>query len=261
MNRVPFHKSERWRLRRVLAAGMATALVVALNGAEAKEFRYSSGPRAPDDTVLTEPEVEIEPIVRSRGPRVPATNLQILTVVANTAFDRALRSAPIAREAHVLVAPGGDHPLDFVVEHAVLLHLSKRGASSTVRRTRIPDDSLAAYANPGDPVLEYTVGSARVTYLRLVGWLPGRVKIERQALVEGKLTLRDPKTREVMWVGDASYALLDRFPRGQLSLVEDPRYQDLQSPAPRRNVDKVFEPIVVVAVVVGLVALFFESRP
>jgi len=261
MTRFPLESIRPAGLVRLLLP-LVVLLAVAAIGAEAKEFRYSSGPKAPDDTVLTEPEVELEPIVRSRGPRVPATNLQLLTVVANTAFDRALRSAPLSRDAHVLVAPVGDHPLNFVVEHAVLRHLSSRGAVTTVRRSGIPDDSLAAVAmEAGDPILEYEVGSARVTYLRLVGWLPGRVKIERQGLVEGKLTLRNPHTGAVLWVGDASYALLDRFPRGDLSLVEDPRYQELQGPAPRRNVDKVFEPIIVVAVVVGLVALFFESRP
>ena len=97
--------------------------------------------------------------------------------------------------------------------------------------------------------------------MRLRGWLPGRVKIERQALVEGGLTLRDPHTGRVLWVGDAKYSLLDAFPRGQLPLVEDERFSDLKSPVPQRNADKAFEPVVVVAVVAGLVALFFQNRP
>ena len=100
-----------------------------------------------------------------------------------------------------------------------------------------------------------------VTYLRLVGWLPGRVKIERQALIEGALTLRDPRSSLVLWTGQANYNLVDAFPKGQLPLVEDPRFTDLKTVAPTRNVEKVFEPIIVVAVVSGLVALFFQNRP
>jgi hypothetical protein len=100
-----------------------------------------------------------------------------------------------------------------------------------------------------------------VTYLRLVGWLPGRVKIERQALIEGALTLRDPRSSLVLWTGQANYNLVDAFPKGQLSLVEDPRFTDLKTVAPTRNVEKVFEPVIVVAVVAGLVALFFQNRP
>jgi hypothetical protein len=247
---------------RAAAACAALAALLAAGAADAKKFRYTSGPKPGADTALVEPEVEIEPIVRSRGPRVPATNLQMVTLVANTAYDRALRSAPLAPQSHVTVAPAGGHPLDFVIEHAILRHLSQRGISATVRRSPIHDDSMrVASADPLEPVLEYQLASARITYLRLVGWLPGRVQIERQALVEGKLTLRDPNTSDVKWVGDASYALLDMFPRNQLSLVEDGRYEDLKGVTPRRSVDKVFEPVIVVAVVIGLVALFFESRP
>lgn len=249
------------RVRR-LAPFALCGLLLWAGAAEAKKFKYAQGPKAPVDTVLSEPQVEIEPIVRPRGPRVPATNLQIVTLVANQAFERALRPAPFEAGAHVVVAPAESHPLNFVVEHAILRDLSNRHVTATVRRGIIPDDSLLAHtANPGEPLLEYQLASARVTYLRLVGWLPGRVKIERQALVEGKLTLRDPKTSDVIWVGDASYSLVDAFPRGQLSLVEDARYADLKNPPPTRNVDKVFEPVLVVAVVIGLVALFFENRP
>ena len=105
------------------------------------------------------------------------------------------------------------------------------------------------------------LGATRVTYLRLVGWLPGRVRIERQAQVEGQLVMRDPVTRRVLWTGDASYNLLDSFPRGQLSTVEDPRNPELKSPVPERNVDKIAEPVIVIAIVSGLVALFFQNRP
>lgn len=229
---------------------------------EAKKFRYAAGPKAPEDTVHAVAELELEPIVRKRGPKVPATNLQVVGLVANTVFDRALESAPLERGAKVLLAPAGDHPLNFVVEYALLRQLGRRGVITQVRRSVIPDDSLLATAgNPGEPVLEYQLASARVTYLRLRGWLPGRVKIEREALVEGHLTLRDPQSATVLWVGDAKYNLVDAFPRGQLTMVEDPRFVDLKSPAPQRNLDKVFEPVVVVAVVAGLVALFFQNRP
>ena len=146
----------------------------------------------------------------------------------------------------------------------MLRSLSRRGVTATVRRSIIPDDSLVVIAgNPGDPVLEYQLATARVSYLRLVGWLPftGRVKIERQALVEGGVTLRDPATSRMLWMNDASYNLVDRFPRDKLTVVEDTRFTDLTSAPPQRNVGKALEPIVVVAVVGGLVALFFQNRP
>jgi hypothetical protein len=65
----------------------------------------------------------------------------------------------------------------------------------------------------------------------------------------------------VRWVADAGFNLIDRFPRAQASLVEDERFSELKGTLPDRNAEKVFEPVVVVAVVGGLVALFFQNRP
>jgi hypothetical protein len=252
--------------RAVAALAACAALALLLPGwpgdAEAKKFRYAAGPKPPADTTFTVVEEALEPIVRERGPRVPPTNLQVVALVANVAFDKALEGAPIERGDTVRLAPAESHPLNFAIEHAVLRHLSKRGIVTQVRRSILSDDSLATLAaGDADPLLEYQLASARVTYLRLRGWLPGRVKIERQALVEGVLTLRDPRSAQVLWVGDAKYSLLDAFPRGQVRLVEDDRFSDLKSEMPARNIDKVFEPVIVVAVVAGLAALFFQNRP
>ena len=247
--------------RAARALAVAGFLALAAVPAHAKKFRYSAGPKPPADTLLSVSQLELEP-VRERGPRVPPTNLQLVSLVANQAIERAMADVPLGRGKEVLIAPAESHPLNFVVEHAILRQLSKRGVVALVRRSVVPDSSLVAL-DPADlrPVLDYQLASARVTYLRLRGFLPGRVKLERQALVEGRLTLRDPSTSRVLWTGDASWNLVDTFPRAQLPLVEDERFSDLKGAIPERNLNKVFEPVVVVGVVAGLVALFFENRP
>ena len=249
-------------MRARLAGTLALVAVLAASSASAKKFQYASGPKPAVDTVLSVAETEVEPIVRARGPRVPATNLQLVGLVANTAFERALAKVPVDSSAHVTLVPVSENRYNFVVEHAVLRQLSKRGVTVTVRRQPLPEDSTLVQVTGGtDPLLEYRLSSARVTYLRLVGWLPGRVRIERQALVEGSLTLRDPRTLRVLWTGDASYNLLDSFPRDQLALVEDQTAPELKSATPQRNVDKLVEPVIVLAIVSGLIALFFQNRP
>lgn len=248
-------------MRPCLSLALLGALLCA-GPAHAKKIRYASGPKPAVDTVLSVAEPELEPIVRARGPKVPLTNLQLVSRVANVSFQKALASAPLDSGGLVVLAPAENHPLNFVVEHAILRVLGQRGVTAMVRRSILPDDSLVAVAgNPGDPVLEYQLASARVTYLRLRGYLWGRVKIERQALVEGGVTMRDPATSIVLWSGDATYNLVDAFPRGQLSLVEDERYAELKSEVPTRSAGKALEPVVVVAIVAGLIALFFQSRP
>jgi hypothetical protein len=245
----------------VLAGTVLWLAVVPLT-ANAKKVRYEGGPQPQPDTVLSTADVVVEPIVRSRGPRVPATNLQLTSLVANTAFERALESAPLGAGQSVMVAPAESHPLNFVAEHAVLRALADRQLSIAVRRSMVPDDSLAiVVGNPGGLILDYQLASARITYLRFRGWLPGRVQIERQALVEGRMTLRHPADATILWRGEATYNLVDAFPRSQIPLVEDSRYTDLQGVIPDRTITKVAEPVIVVAVVVGLVALFFANRP
>jgi len=238
------------------------ALLALAPGAEAKKFRYASGPKPPEDSTLSVANAYLEPVVRSRGPRVPYTNLQLTQFVADTAVARALAEAVVDSGTHAVLAPARQHPLNFVLEHSMLKALARRGVDVTVRRDPIADDSLKSlFGRPGDPVVEYTLGSARVTYLRFVGLLPGRVKIERQALITGTITMRDPNTSRVLWTGDMGQNFVDRFARNQVSMVEEERYPDLKSALPERNADKVFEPVLVVAVVGGLVALFFQNRP
>lgn len=244
------------------AAAMLVALVVFAPAAQAKKYRYASGPKPPEDSTLSVADTYLEPVVRSRGPRVPYTNLQLAQFVADTAVARALASAVVDSGTHAVLAPARSHPLNFVLEHAMLKALSRHGVDVTVRRDPIPDDSLRQlFGRPGDPIVEYSIGSAKVTYLRFVGFLPGRVKIERQALVTGSISMRDPNSSRVLWTGDIGQNFVDRFSRSQVALVEEERYPDLKSALPSRNVDKVLEPILVVAVVGGLVALFFQNRP
>jgi hypothetical protein len=247
------------RLRSFRAACLLTLLLAGF--ADAKTFRYSSGPKAPADSMGWVAEADLQPLLSSQHPRVPFTNLQLTGLVADTAFARALRGAPLDAGTRVVLAPVESHPMNPLIERAILRQLARRGITAAVRRSVVPDDSLRTVSAAGEPVLEYDVTTARVTYLRLVGFLPGRVKIERQALVEGGLVLRNPLNSDVMWSSDASFNLVDRFPKGRLSTVEDERFSELKGTPPDRNFEKVLEPIVVVLVVAGLVALFFQNRP
>lgn len=248
---------------RLLPAVIVVAGVLLAPAAHAKKFRYSSGPKPTADTALAVARTELEPLVRERGPVVAPTNLELVTLTANAALERTIASAPLDSGTRVVLAPAESHPLNFVIEHAALRALTERGVATTVRRTIVPDDSLGLLATGGDPVLEYQLATARVTYLRQIGGylLPSRVKVERQAQVAGGLTLRDPASARVLWLADTGYNLLDRFPRDQLQRVEDGRYSDLKAELPERNFGRLVEPVVVAAVVTGLVVLFFQNRP
>ena len=108
-------------------ARLAVLLVLMAGTAEAKKFRYEGGPPVPDDTTYATATTEDEPVVRTRGPKVPPTNFEVISTVSNIAFDRAMRSCPVDSGGRVLLAPAESHPLNFMVEHALLQHLARRG--------------------------------------------------------------------------------------------------------------------------------------
>ena len=90
-----------------MRAGPALAVLALLllgSPAEAKKFQYAKGPQPASDTTFSTAQTDIQPIVRRRGPRVPATNLQVVSLVATTAFDRALLAAPLDSGAHGEIA-------------------------------------------------------------------------------------------------------------------------------------------------------------
>ena len=157
--------------RWMLCAALAIALV-APSPAGAKKYRYASGPQPPADTLGWIAQSDIQPLTSSQHPKVPLTNLQLTALVADTAFARALRTAPLDSGTRVVLAPAQNHPMNPVIERVMLRQLSRRGITSAVRRTVVTDDSLRVASAEGDPVLEYGVTTARVTYLRLVGFLP-----------------------------------------------------------------------------------------
>jgi hypothetical protein len=229
--------------------------------AEAKKFRYPAGPKPQTDSLAIS-EADPQLVVASRRRREAPTNMSMLLLVSTQAAKKGLAPAPLAPGSHVTLAPAGEHAMNFVIEHGLLRELSDRKLVSTVRRAPVGDDSLPLLAgNPGSALLEYQVATARVTYLALRGVLPGRTKVERQATVQATLTLRDPATGAVKWLGEADHNLIDLFPRSQQQLVEDTRYPELQTPVPGRAWQNLVEPTIVVAIVTGLVLLFFENRP
>ena len=134
---------------------VALALGVLATAAEAKKFRYSSGPKPPADSTLSVASPYLEPVVASRGPRVPYTNLQLAGFVADSAVSTALASAPLESGVRIVLAPTRGHDLNFVIEDALLEHLTARGVQVTVRRSPMPDDSVSAsVAILSDPILE-----------------------------------------------------------------------------------------------------------
>lgn len=118
--------------------------------------------------------------------------------------------------------------------------------------------------SPGDhlPLLTFHVEEARIDYPRLYrSGVFGAQQVERRAIGRLSARLQRPESREVYWVGVSDTSLSDVVPRSDLKVLEDATRPETKGTIPVQTWTKIAEPVLVVTLVAGLVALFYTNRP
>ncbi len=114
----------------------------------------------------------------------------------------------------------------------------------------------------GVPLLTYRVAEGRVDYARLFrSGIFGAERIERRATTRVTLKLHAPGDDAVRWSTSADTTIADVVPRAELAALEDRMRPETRPVPPQSNLKKVVEPALVVALIAGLVALFYQNRP
>jgi hypothetical protein len=112
------------------------------------------------------------------------------------------------------------------------------------------------------PVMVFEVEEARVDYPRMYrSGVFGGQHVERRAMARVSARMLRAETRAVYWVGVADTSLSDIVPRSDLKFLEDKTRAETRGTVPTSDWTKIAEPALVVALVVGLVALFYSNRP
>jgi len=88
----------------------------------------------------------------------------------------------------------------------------------------------------------------------------GQKKVERYATANLQAELRDPTGDLVQWTGNGDAARIDEVPKDALPILEGQHYPFTPPTLPPHSAGKIIEPIVVTAVIVGLVFLFVSNR-
>lgn len=124
-----------------------------------------------------------------------------------------------------------------------------------------PSHGLPANA-VGLPLLSYRVAEGRVDYVRsLRSGIFGSERLERRATARVTLKLRSPGDDAVRWSASADTSFGDVVPKADIGALEDRTRPETRPMAPQSNLKKIVEPTLVVALVAGLVALFYQNRP
>jgi hypothetical protein len=144
----------------------------------------------------------------------------------------------------------GTHEGDFLMENALSSVLAAKGFDV---RTR-PDST--------GPLLEFEVVDLGLAYTRTWrhAWL-GERRVEREARARVFARLVDQDEAHILWAEQAEAKVVDEVPESSLGdLEEKGDVEYLQATLPPRRWNKYVEPVVVTAIVVGLIVLFFANQ-
>lgn len=186
------------------------------------------------------------------APAVPVlTNMDLVVGTVEQAVDRALaqlETQAVARDQLLLVAPQGKHAATWLVDHLLAEGLLARGFAVTL-------DSSAAPA--GAPRLSYRILDLGVTG-RASLW-GGQFHRESRASLVLQLS-GSAAGAPLDWQSEVAGHLADRVPKNRLPVLQDTAYDFAKVEVQQQSWGKFVEPVIVSAVLGGLIHLFFSNR-
>jgi hypothetical protein len=186
------------------------------------------------------------------APAAPVlTNMDLVIGTVEQAVDQALaqlETQAVARDQLLLVAPQGKHPATWLIDHLLAEGLLARGFAVTLDSAGVP---------AGAPRLSYRVLDLGVT---------GRAslwggQLHRESRVSLVLQLSgSAQGAPLDWQGEVAGHLADRVPKDRLPVLQDSAYDFAKVEVQRQSWGKFVEPVIVSAVLGGLIHLFFSNR-
>ncbi|MDD4856555.1 MAG: hypothetical protein PHD74_00460 [Candidatus Krumholzibacteria bacterium] len=187
------------------------------------------------------------------------TNFQIIEMVSSdTAKDVIARIGALPQEGIVLLDKAKSAgSVDFVLENSFVREMRDAGLSVAVEA---PKKDEAVGERPMYK-LSYQIVRLSLAYPQTSRklWL-GPLQVRRAAQADVFVQFIDAATGDVLWVKDCHKEYKDTITGSQLKEVEDPQYDFTRPPHSEFKMVRLFEPIVVGGIVVGLVYLFFSNQ-
>ena len=180
------------------------------------------------------------------------TNLDLMTQLGKQVAEEIIgKIDPDIRGVKLEVVPAGNTE-EYLVLDDIFTSLLEGKGIDTVRRSSASTESHYA--------LELKVPVFRLTY----------PKVYRSYLIGGKMVKRDANIRvkaqlisdtgDVVWIGESSAQKADQFSHGDLARIQEGSYAFVKPEMPGSGWGKVVEPVLVSAIIVGMVYLFFSNQ-
>lgn len=181
------------------------------------------------------------------------TNLDLMTGLGNQVVEDIIGkiNPPDVQGIRVRLIPGGTGEEYQLLDHVFTTILEQRGIE-TVHGAQGVGDSLYA--------LDYKVPVFRLSYPKVYrSHLIGGKKVKREANLRVTAKLLS-NTGDVVWIGESVAEASDRFSHGDLPRIQEGSYEFVQPEMPDSGWGKIVEPVLVSAIIVGMVYLFFSNQ-
>ena len=211
-----------------------------------------------------------------------ATNMALLEKTLSSAVESLVKAMPASNlNKPVFVTAAGTHDAGWVVENLMGQRLREEGVSVVVTSPRPPaapavqdtsraDTTAAGVAAateallesvPSQLVLTYRITELGMEYPRVRrSHFVGRKMVERHAYASLSARVVDESTGALLWVGESKGSERDVVPASELTFLEGKGESWQKGNMPSGKLGALIEPLVVAAIVGGLVYLFYSNK-
>ena len=182
----------------------------------------------------------------------PPTNLDMMTKLGTQVVEYIVgKIEPDVKGVRLDIVPAASSEEYQLLDDIFTRLLEERGIDTVHRKQT---DESSAYA------LEFKVPVFRLTYPKVYrSYLIGGKKVKREANIKVNAKLVSD-TGDVVWIGESAAKDADQFSHGELARIQEGSYEFVKPDMPGSGWGKVVEPVLVSAIIVGMVYLFFSNQ-
>ena len=159
--------------------------------------------------------------------------------------------------------PGGQPAADQESANPPSLADVIKGETGEAEAATEPDDGRAhsTTSENTDYVLRYTIAECSLTYPSTQRRSPlGSRKVQRLAVVNVFGSVVATGRNDVVWVGRGDAKRIDTVPESKLDLLEGTTFPFTEPSLAKANLSRYVEPVLVTAIVGGLIYLFYSNQ-
>jgi hypothetical protein len=188
---------------------------------------------------------------------IPKSNITIITELLQDLITEALDGMRLAGGSEIYISQIGTHDGSWLVESVLVEELTKRG--HVVMTGGMPGGEPQV-GEPNRYQISYRIVSGGVTYARVWReWYVGAKKVERRADADIHFQLSDT-SNAIIWADEITRQRREIIPGGRIEELGTPGQSFATPEVEEGGWDKILEPLVVAAIVGGLIYLFYTSR-